>query len=380
MDRRPTTPPLFSPTHRPMLATSASFRRDSSHQSRGPSSALPDTDDPWRGIDSPKQVTRSVSEGTPTSTPWSKGSEILSSRKGFSGSITSVKEDVFTVSDHRAAMDVTNPLGDPTVVIHIPPVLIPSTPNSKGKGKAKDVDRPNLFRSVSVLASMVETSNGRDKVLKCIQYSARTYLYIHVLIGIFRKAPPAQRRHIDRLRTMISGLSLTRKCLLLFNFLAPLSHLLSDDPIPGPTFMTHIISLFSGLADDTFCLSRLGVVSKRRGQWADKWSNRLWLLTSVIGLTKLYTTQLPILTSLVQIGRHETDINDEKTSTSRKALQDAVWTARKLWCDVVFASYDVFSLQLLKEPVLCATGLTAGLISTSKLYEKHALKVQKEQS
>ncbi len=165
MDRRPTTPPLFSPTHRPMLATSASFRRDSSHQSRGPSSALPDTDDPWRGIDSPKQVTRSVSEGTPTSTPWSKGSEILSSRKGFSGSITSVEEDVFTVSDHRAAMDVTNPLGDPTVVIHIPPVLIPSTPNSKGKGKAKDVDRPNLFRSVSVLASMVETSNGRDKVL-----------------------------------------------------------------------------------------------------------------------------------------------------------------------------------------------------------------------
>jgi hypothetical protein len=34
----------------------------------------------------------------------------------------------------------------------------------------------------------------------------------------------------------------------------------------------HILSLFNGLADDIFCLSRLGVISKRRGKWADKWS------------------------------------------------------------------------------------------------------------
>jgi hypothetical protein len=70
--------------------------------------------------------------------------------------------------------------------------------------------------------------------------------------------------------------------------------------------------------------------------------SRLWLLTSIIGLIKLYTTQLPVLTSAALIERSETAARPSprgksSSSSTDKALRDARWTARKLWCDVVFA-------------------------------------------
>jgi hypothetical protein len=36
--------------------------------------------------------------------------------------------------------------------------------------------------------------------------------------------------------------------------------------------LRHLIDLASALSDDVFCLSRLGLVSRRTGKWADKWA------------------------------------------------------------------------------------------------------------
>jgi hypothetical protein len=63
-----------------------------------------------------------------------------------------------------------------------------------------------------------------------------------------------------------------RKCLLLLNPLHPLTHLLSPTPASAPTIIRHLIDLSSALSDDVFTLSRLGIVSRRKGRLADRWA------------------------------------------------------------------------------------------------------------
>jgi hypothetical protein len=62
------------------------------------------------------------------------------------------------------------------------------------------------------------------------------------------------------------------KCLLLLNPLHPLTHLLSPTPTSAPAILNHLINLASALADDTFTLARLGIVSRRKGRVADRWA------------------------------------------------------------------------------------------------------------
>jgi hypothetical protein len=69
-----------------------------------------------------------------------------------------------------------------------------------------------------------------------------------------------------------------------------------------------------------FCLSRLGLLSKRRGLWADKWANRFWLMKSVNQFYKLEISRAKSGTDLVDFERRNR------------------WTYRKLACDIIFAS------------------------------------------
>ncbi|GFZ45950.1 hypothetical protein JCM24511_03683 [Saitozyma sp. JCM 24511] len=259
---------------------------------------------------------------------------------------------------------------DPLLGSNTPEGDLRLTPKDKGKERVRE----DGIMAVKVLADVLDTSKGRDKVLKCAQYSIRTYLYLLSLLAAVRPLSPWFTANAKRMRIAQSGLSLTRKCLLLLNPLHPLSHLLSSEPTSAPKMLRHLIDLASALSDDVFCLSRLGLVSRRTGKWADKWANRLWLLTTLMALYTLHVRTIPSLRrrlpsdaatggTIVHPSRPERE--------SRKALSDAEWTNRKLLADLVFVSYDVFHLTRFEEPVKCIAGLVAGLISTNKLYESH---------
>ncbi|WWC60766.1 uncharacterized protein I303_103342 [Kwoniella dejecticola CBS 10117] len=242
---------------------------------------------------------------------------------------------------------------------------------AKDLDKKKDRDKEHGPLSVDVLARIVDTSNGRDKVLKCIQYSLRTYLYLLTIVAKIRPLSPWFRSNAKRMKLAISGLSLTRKCLLLFNPLHPLSDLLSPDPMSARTLIGHLIDLVSALSDDIACFSRLGFINKRVGGKADDWANRFWLLTTLMGLYKLHFKTIPKLSnSPSSYSSNTTSLSLEKR---RAELNDAKWTNRKLLADLIFVGYDVLELNfgIIEEPMKCATGLFAALISTFKLYNKH---------
>ncbi|OCF39439.1 hypothetical protein I317_06763 [Kwoniella heveanensis CBS 569] len=241
---------------------------------------------------------------------------------------------------------------------------------SGGGGKEKEKERhgdKGAPLSTAVLAKVMDSSKGRDKILKCLQYSLKTYLYLLTIVAGIRPLSPWFRSNAKRVKIAISSLSLTRKCLLLLNPLHPLTDLLSPEPMSPRTLVSHLIDLFSALSDDIYCLSKLGLVGKRTGVVADRWANRFWLLTTIMGLYKLHLKTIP----KIQNSPTPSSITSIASVESQRAkLSEARWTNRKLLADLVFVSYDVFELNwpVFEEPMKCFTGLLSGLISASKLY------------
>ncbi|WVW82723.1 hypothetical protein I302_104734 [Kwoniella bestiolae CBS 10118] len=261
--------------------------------------------------------------------------------------------------EREVIWDVDNlPNGLDALGLSTSPSPLPSTvPPISGSGKGKKDDGPI---SVRVLAGVMDSSKGRDKVLKCIQYSLRTYLYLLSLISRIKPLSPWFKSNSKRMKIAISGLSLTRKCLLLLNPLHPLSDLLSHEPMSPRTLVGHLIDLFSALSDDIYCLAKLGLIGKKTGNVADVWANRFWLLTTIMGLYKLHLKTIPKIAN-----------SSSSTEKRRAELSEAKWTNRKLLSDLAFVSYDVFELNfpIIEEPMKCFTGLLSGLISAFKLYD-----------
>ncbi|XAO22847.1 hypothetical protein I312_101622 [Cryptococcus bacillisporus CA1280] len=218
--------------------------------------------------------------------------------------------------------------------------------------------------AVQVMAKLMDSSNGRDKFLKCVQYTLKTYLYILSLPLPALPLPPSPARwlsaHRRRLSLCIASLSLVRKCLLLLNPLRPLASLLSPAPMSPRQMILHLVDLAGAIADDLVCLARIALLRRTLGQRAEAWANRFWLLTTLIGLYKLHFTE------------HET------TSKTKEQVKEAKWTNRKLLADLLFVSYDILDPHLpspirsiLGEPLKCTTGLVSGFISLTKLYNHH---------
>jgi hypothetical protein len=75
-----------------------------------------------------------------------------------------------------------------------------------GYDNNKDDSSRNLTRLV-ILSSIVETSSGRDKTLKCIQYGTKMYIFLaKIILG----SQIMKVDHLQKLASAISSLSLAR--------------------------------------------------------------------------------------------------------------------------------------------------------------------------
>ncbi|KAJ7179833.1 hypothetical protein C8R43DRAFT_1083966 [Mycena crocata] len=268
-------------------------------------------------------------------------------------------------------------------------------------------------RKEEVWREMFLTSNGRDKAFKLIQYSLRVYLLFHTSLGTSRllrrpTRPPWEKEMVKRLSSTVDGLSFTRKCLLLFNWLAPLTAIMAQQSVPFssevPTekfkktmkpFLHTVLyapppvllELVHAAADDVFTFSKLGLLGKRAGERAGRFSDWCWLLATLVGLvengverqmignlqheveSRLYSESMTAATSKSKPASSKVD----EKELSRLQKQD-YWlqvTRAKLTMDLIFVSYDVFRIQRAKEPIKAFTGLAAAVLSAAKLYDRH---------
>ncbi|KAG7097139.1 hypothetical protein E1B28_004517 [Marasmius oreades] len=281
------------------------------------------------------------------------------------------------------------------------------------------------IRREEVWREMVKTSDGRDKTFKLIQYSIRVYLLFHTTAAASRflrayTRRPFMQELVKRLTSTMSGLSFSRKTLLLFNWLSPLMTIVaqrhsvpfsSGNPLlptskkqeqtvsllqsilyaPPPV----LLGLVNAIADDLYALSLLGILGKKSGERASRFADRCWWLATVVGLVE-NSVERQVVGNLyheVESRLYKDSMSGvtEKSKSTASRLEEKELTRlqirdywlqisrAKLIMDLVFSSYDVFRIQKFKEPVQTFTGLAAAVLSSAKLYERHKGTLLKKQ-
>ncbi|KAL5530626.1 hypothetical protein ACEPAF_6884 [Sanghuangporus sanghuang] len=270
----------------------------------------------------------------------------------------------------------------------------------------KKVKTPEVWREV------LKTSSGRDKAFKIMQYTIRVYLLFYSTVGTsrmfsMRKKTRWEIEMVNRLESTASSLSTTRKALIMFNWLTPLTSILSaqydefdfsekskskdgSKPLlqaflraPPPA----LLSFVNGLSDDIYAFYRLGLIGKKTGERAGRFSNWCWFLGTLIALIEL-NFERSITKSKIQAVESRlykdsmTGATEKSKSIASKADEKELeklhrqdfWLSiqrTKLLLDLLFVSYELFNIKPMRNAVKPFAGLGAALLSTARLFHNH---------
>ncbi|TCD71321.1 hypothetical protein EIP91_011092 [Steccherinum ochraceum] len=278
-----------------------------------------------------------------------------------------------------------------------------------GDSKAQEQSASRV-RQGEVWSELFKTAYGRDKVFKIMQYSLRVYLLFHTTAtssALLRghKRPHWEAAVFNRLNTAISSFSLTRKCLILFNWLPPLNSILaqhSSDPFtskpgsskPKPLLHTFLhtsppvlLELVNGISDDIATFSKLGLINKKLGERAGDFADWCWFVGTLVNLVENSVERSVILAQQHQVESRlynesmagttskSNPTNDklDRKDLTRLQRQD-YWIQISRWkliMDLIFVSYNVFRWKKAKGPVQTFSGLAAAFLSTAKAFDRH---------
>ncbi|OJT13540.1 hypothetical protein TRAPUB_9894 [Trametes pubescens] len=257
----------------------------------------------------------------------------------------------------------------------------------------------NHVRREDVWRELLKSANGRDKAFKLLQYSMKMYLVFHVAVTSTRafrgKQRPAWEAELTkRLTSAVAGFSLTRKCLILFNWLPPLTSILaqhSSDTYASqkskqkPLLHTFLhapppvlLEFINGLADDAATFSKLGIIGKVTGERAGRLADYCWFASTLVNLVENSVERSVILDLQHQVenrlysesmGGATTKSNPAANKLDNKELvrlrRQDYWiqvTRMKLLMDLIFVSYDVFRLKRAKGQVQTVAGLASAVL------------------
>ncbi|KAL1738839.1 hypothetical protein HDZ31DRAFT_50366 [Schizophyllum fasciatum] len=324
----------------------------------------------------------------------------------------------------------------------------PDEDDATAAAAAKQVRREDVWRE------MIITSDGRDKAFKLIQYTIRTYLLFHnpIVARMQWKTP-----WVKRLDDTASGLSFSRKTLLLFNWLSPLTTIMSaqqavpfssdtskptTSPLnekgtatngfaPNPPSRAKLaaksaaqrtkpflqallyapppvlLELVQAMADDASTFARLGLLSKKFGERAGRFSDWCWLLATLAGLVE-NAVERSVIVNLKDEGEWIACVDhhavqarlyaESMSGATNRSLPKAskhderelgrldkrdYWltiTRTKLLMDLIFVSYDLFRVKRGKKSIQTFAGLTSGILSSMKLFDRHRGQLLKKAS
>ncbi|TBU48477.1 hypothetical protein BD309DRAFT_949541 [Dichomitus squalens] len=291
--------------------------------------------------------------------------------------------------------------------------------DSEEEDEEKQDAAKDRVRREDVWRELLKSSNGRDKAFKLLQYSMKMYLLFHLALTSSpafrgRKRPAWEAELTQRLTSAIAGFSLTRKCLILFNWLPPLTSILaqhaSDSYAGGAKKGRHkpllhtflhapppvLLEFVNGLADDAATFSKLGLIGKKAGERAGRLADWCWFASTLVNLVENSVERSVILEQQHQV---ESRLYDESMAgatgksnpsaqkfdhkeLARLQRQDH-WiqvTRLKLLMDLIFVSYDVFRLKRAKGQVQTFAGLASAILSSAKLYDRHKTALSKASS
>ena len=125
--------------------------------------------------------------------------------------------------------------------------------------------------TVKIFHDALLRTEGRDKVVKLLQYTSR-------LILLLSSAPS------KRLRPFISQMSMTRKVLKLGHGIFPYCEI-TREQLTALALFRAIVEFVNDFWDDVYCLSRVGVLqSARLKMVSEEWANRFWMTGIIMDL------------------------------------------------------------------------------------------------
>jgi len=213
---------------------------------------------------------------------------------------------------------------------------------------------------------------------------------------------------LRRLQSTASGLSFSRKLLLLFNWLGPLTAILEQQTVPFSSEQSSekakkaqkpflhtvlyapppvLLDLVNSVADDIATWSRLGLLGKKLGDRAARIADWCWLLATLAGLVengverqiignlqsevenRVYSESMTGATA--KSNPQASKLDDKELSRLKKQDYWLQVTRLKLLMDLIFVSYEVFNIQRGKDAVKAFTGLSAAILSSAKVFDRH---------
>jgi Peroxisomal biogenesis factor 11 (PEX11) len=207
-----------------------------------------------------------------------------------------------------------------------------------------------IVKQLVVIDRIISTTDGRDKSIKVVQYLLKVIKFN---------------------KTTVSHLSLARKIIRIAHFLQPLNNALSTKALASGgkavrlnfeeslDLLNNWLSALNDISDDLICLAKIGFLATAYAKTLTPISNNLWLATILLDLRA----------SAIKIA----SMRGTKTKTSKTKEDEwkEIMAFTKLGCDLVFCIIDVMEYtDEVSQHVQTATGLTAALLGTYKIYNK----------
>ena len=213
-----------------------------------------------------------------------------------------------------------------------PSPLPPSTPDSHIQRPLQThVSPPRSVAAVNIFRDTLLVTEGRDKVVKLLQYASR-------LILLLSSAPS------KRLRPFVSQMSMTRKVLKLGHGVFPYLELTQQGAITKFALIRAIVEIINDFWDDVYCLSRIGLLRSKRLQTVSEiWANRAWMMGILMDLNVLMERKSAMTRKLKAAG--ETNLlrvgvlENQEQRMRRKLRAEAYWidvSIVKLLADFAF--------------------------------------------
>ena len=240
-------------------------------------------------------------------------------------------------------------------------IKLPPLPLPPKKPKLSALLKYTIVK-ILVLRKILLLTDGRDKLMKVIQYGAKILLW---------KVFTNESRSKQRLNSLSTQFSITRKLLRLGHCLEPFAESLqiakernfgTIDQKLAP--LNVALSFANDIVDDLICLAKIGVIDKSWGSKLTPSSDRLWYSTIFIDIHSNLTGTLELIKK--RDGERSAEL---KSQISHKVDMQYV-SLVKLIADFVFCSVDVFELDV-SPGVQHLSGFLAAVLGTFKLYIKN---------
>jgi hypothetical protein len=195
------------------------------------------------------------------------------------------------------------------------------------KKETMTATRPFVSRWLNVIQKLLKELDGRDKLMKIIQYFVKILLHYKLV----------QAKHWS---VLTSHFSMTRKLLRLGTAIGPMREL---SPLKSSIPQTLIIlnALVNNVSDDVFCLHKLGMVGPYLGAKSERISAYCWFAGIMVDIRECVDNMIKL-----QQKAAKSSIDEKQESKTMTELRQKIFVAEistiKLLMDAIFCGEFLF--------------------------------------